>query len=103
MAKIRTDIVLYKATSILEEKNLIFDNMSTFLDSKTIKYVGNVLLEKEAFDSMDVFVKLLIDPVTLAETNVGYDYMSINFIETVPSPNVKYYYFITELARTHSV
>lgn len=94
MAKIRTDIILYKATSILEEKNLIFDNMSTFLDSKTIKYVGNVLLEKEAFDSMDVFVKLLIDPVTLAETNVGYDYMSINFIETVPSPNVKYYYFI---------
>lgn len=94
MAKIRTDIILYKATSILEEKNLVFDSMSSFLYTKTPKYVGDVLLEREAFDSMDIFVKLLIDPVVLTETGAGYDYMKINFIETVPSPDVEYYYFV---------
>ena len=94
MAKIRTDITLYKATSILEDKNLVFDSISSFLYTKTTKYVGDVLLERDAFDSMDVFVKILIDPVVLTETGAGYDYMRIHFMETVPSPDVDYYYFI---------
>lgn len=99
-SKISTSITIYAKTNLSEDKRLALDSVSSFLAATTggSETFSNVMLEKDAFDQLDVSIKLEIPPLSLVtDTGKGWDYLKINF--STPSGGVlpktsTYYYFV---------
>ncbi len=78
-SKLNCEVVLYYNTSIVETDNFKLDSLTAYLIQKHQTLIESVMLEKSVFDSMDISVKLALEPSTLADSGElhGIDYMKI--------------------------
>lgn len=97
-SKLTCNVTLWLNTSLLEADNFSLDALTTYLATKPTVSIGSVMLEKSAFDSMEVNVKLTIDPGSLTDSGGlrGADYMRLSFTNE-SAQTFSYYYFVSAL------
>ena len=97
-SKLTCNVILYFDTSIMEADHFKLDTPMSYLTGKQAAPIGKVMLEKSIFDSMEISIKLAMEPsmLTDADNLRGIDYMRI-VVENESEESVSYYYFVTAL------
>ena len=95
--KIKTVISLYRGTGLTEEKRLCLDAIGNYVNSRPSAQklvLQDIMLEKSMFDSLNVNVRLALDPTQLTFHMLPFDYMEIYAYPSQASGNCRYYYFV---------
>ena len=95
---ITTDVTIYVDTKIQEARHLAFDSVADYLTGAHVasSKISNVMLERRAFDMLDVDINLALNAADYLAANYSsnrIDYAKIELTET-GSTALVYYYFV---------